>query len=148
MINLSQSIGYAPGTQEIILNFEGVLGTGANDTLIGDGGANLFYGSDGDDLLEGGEGDDTLSGDGGEDVFVFDASSGLDVITDFEGAGGSGGDVIQLNSGVGIADRAALQATISYDSGASTATIDFGNGNSLLVYEITTGFQEQDFAWA
>src|SRR5262249_21098313 len=71
-------------------------GSGFNDTLNGDGGVNT---------LNGGAGTDTLTGGAGADTFVFttpaDAGNGAgtrDVITDFEGAGVAGGDVVNVNA--------------------------------------------------
>jgi Ca2+-binding RTX toxin-like protein len=121
-----------------ILNVENVIGSAHDDHITGDNGANR---------LEGGEGADTLFGLAGDDIFVFGANSGADVIADFTGAGAAGGDLILLGASTGLADWAAVQAATSYDSGASTATIDFGNGNSLIVQGVTTAFQQGDFAW-
>ena len=51
-----------------------LYGLAGNDTLMGSGGA---------DTLRGGAGNDVLSGGSGADLFVFEASNGADVITDF-----------------------------------------------------------------
>lgn len=82
-------MGTAAGT---ITGVENAIGSAWADTLRGDAGANGMFGADGDDILEGRAGDDALSGEGGADeltggagadTFVFVASGGHDVITDF-----------------------------------------------------------------
>ena len=97
-------------------------GGAGNDRLVGGAGNDLIYGNTGNDLLTGGRGDDVLNGGTGgdrlygglgSDTFVFDRSqfgdraTGLDHITDFEGAGMAGGDVIRF-TGFGA------NATVNY----------------------------------
>ena len=61
----------------------------------------------GNDELEAEEGADTVTGGAGNDQFNFNAGSfqpdsvfaAQDVVTDFQGAGAAGGDVIRLSSG-------------------------------------------------
>ena len=59
-------------------------GGNGNDTLFGGDGHDTVYGQSGNDLIDGGAGDDLLFGGKGADVFVFDMSSGFDVIGDFD----------------------------------------------------------------
>lgn len=76
-------------------------GNDGADTLSGDAGADILIGGVGDDTIIGGTGNDTLTGGFGSDDFVFDASSGFDVIRDFE----VGSDTIDLTAlGVTFAD--------------------------------------------
>lgn len=65
------------------------------DQLFGDAGRDQLAGGDGDDVLTGGDGDDVLAGEGGNDqllgeagndTYVFDATSGSDVVVDAAGA--------------------------------------------------------------
>ena len=73
------------------------MGRGGNDTI--DGGL-------GNDILDGGLGYDVLTGGAGNDTFRYgsalaESGNGLsirDVITDFQGAGAAGGDVIDLGA--------------------------------------------------
>jgi len=94
-----------------------LLGDDGNDTLKGGAGADALDGGSGNDILVGGAGDDTLSGDNtfsgvlgadlltggaGADSFAWHVSSDnststvQDRVTDFEGAGAVGGDLLLL----------------------------------------------------
>jgi Ca2+-binding RTX toxin-like protein len=71
-------------------------GQGNNDTIDGAGGSDTLTGGLGADLLTGGSGDDTF-------LYAASAESGTtaatrDTITDFEGAGVAGGDLINVNA--------------------------------------------------
>ncbi len=73
---------------DVISNFESITGSGFADTLTGNGASNV---------LIGGAGGDTLTGGGGLDTFTYEHISDKgDTITDFAGAGGPGGDIIDL----------------------------------------------------
>jgi len=81
-----------------------LTGNDGNNTLLGLGGNDTLSGGLGNDTLNGGAGTDTLTGGLGDDTFVFatpaEAGNGAtrDVITDFQGAGAAGGDVIDVNA--------------------------------------------------
>lgn len=62
-----------------------LYGEAGNDQLAGGAGNDALYGGDGDDVLAGEAGNDQLAGDAGNDTYVFDASSGADVIVDAAG---------------------------------------------------------------
>ncbi|WP_284201053.1 calcium-binding protein, partial [Sinorhizobium fredii] len=83
-----------------------IAGSG-NDQLTAGDGKDTVDGGDGNDVLNGGLGGDTLTGGSGDDRFVFGLGTPrsdsspvdpnlIDVITDFEGAGAAGGDLIDL----------------------------------------------------
>src|SRR5262245_30290805 len=109
----SQSASLNLDGAAVVANGFSALGGSGNDTLIGGGGSDLLNGGDGadsvvggggSDTLRGGLGADTLTGGAGDDTFQFVFVSGRtesapnipDVIQDFEGAGASGGDIIDL----------------------------------------------------
>ena len=76
-----------------------------NDTMYGDAGNDIMVGGNGDDWLIGGMGADTLTGGDGNDTFLFttlaDTPNGYSVrdrITEFQGAGLTVGDVINVNA--------------------------------------------------
>ncbi|WP_374301818.1 DUF4082 domain-containing protein [Paracoccus sp. (in: a-proteobacteria)] len=86
-----------------------MLGRGGDDTLTAGSGNDMLRGQDGRDILQGDAGRDTLIGGEGEDRFVLRSSTDSqpgagDVIRAgdgglaFEGAGRSGGDVIDLRA--------------------------------------------------
>jgi Ca2+-binding RTX toxin-like protein len=77
-------------------------GTG-NDALYGLAGNDLLVGGTGQDFLDGGSGVDQLTGGTGDDTFIYRSGQGstnplaAEVLTDFQGAGGAGGDVLWLD---------------------------------------------------
>lgn len=70
------------------------FGNALGNELTGNSAANLLDGRKGDDILDGGAGADQLSGGRGADQFVFNTTSGLDTITDFDR---SEGDVLRFD---------------------------------------------------
>ena len=89
-----------------------------------------------------------LDGDADEDVFTFGPGSGQNVISDFQGAGLAGGDVILLNH---IPDRdsfAAVEAaTVYYIGQSASAQIDLGDGDIVMVNDLSRNFASGDFAF-
>ena len=83
-----------------------ITGGSGNDILVGRGGNDTIDGGAGNDVLDGGLGYDILTGGAGNDTFRYgsalaESGNGLnirDVITDFQGAGAAGGDVIDLSA--------------------------------------------------
>jgi Ca2+-binding RTX toxin-like protein len=83
-----------------------ITGGGGNDILSGRGGNDTIDGGAGNDTLEGGADYDVLIGGAGNDTFRYGApiaeiGSALnlrDVISDFQGAGAAGGDVLDLGA--------------------------------------------------
>lgn len=74
-----------------------IVGQDGNDVLEGLDGADALSGAKGDDMLDGGAGVDIYSGGPGADTFRFVAGeANSDSITDFEGVGTAGGDIIVL----------------------------------------------------
>jgi Ca2+-binding RTX toxin-like protein len=119
------------------------LGTAAE--LQGNNGADTLIGWDGDDVLVGGNGQDVLTGGGGADTFEtsvefsvsisgffninvgWDAGSGQDTITDFNG---DEGDVLQIN--VENTPGLDLSSELSFNSANGQLKID---GNLLVTLE-------------
>ena len=81
-----------------------LVGGSGDDRLDGGDGVDIISGGLGTDIIIGGLGGDTLTGGGGADVFRFglgqprsDSAPNLpDIIVDFEGRGGAGGDLLDL----------------------------------------------------
>ncbi|MFD1343977.1 cadherin-like domain-containing protein [Litorisediminicola beolgyonensis] len=81
-----------------------LIGGALDDTLRGNDGNDSLEGGEGADLIIGGAGRDTLTGGLGDDRFSFGFASPrsesspnvADTITDFEGRGVAGGDIIEL----------------------------------------------------
>jgi serralysin len=109
-----------------------VLGGDGNDTLSGGNGHDLIKGGAGDDIIGGGAGDDVLFGDAGADTFIFDG--GTDIIGDFE----QGIDQITLDADLWTGLTSAADVLLVYGSfDGSNATIDLGDGNILIIENVT-----------
>ncbi|MCI0754845.1 hypothetical protein MON41_13940, partial [Roseomonas vastitatis] len=59
--------------------------------------SNIIIGNDGPNVLNGLGGNDILTGGKGDDTFVIGKGMGHDTITDFQGAGRTGGDKLQFS---------------------------------------------------
>ena len=108
-------------------------GLSGNDVLRGDAGNDVLDGGTGNDRLDGGTGSDRLTGGSGADTFVFARGYGQDTVTDFV----SGTDKIDL-SAFGLGSMAKLAEAATVTSNANSVAIDFGNGDRLTVFGITT----------
>lgn len=77
----------------IVLNFENVIGSAFDDTITGSAGDNTLTGGAGDDTLFGGFGDDTFVGGAGADTI----EGGADTFS-FTFGGAVGGDVVDYSA--------------------------------------------------
>ncbi|MCI5048858.1 MAG: hypothetical protein MRY32_00790 [Rickettsiales bacterium] len=106
-----------------------------DDTITGGAGNDYILGNGGNDIIDGGAGNDTLHGGAGDDTYVFGENSGVDTVLFFEGAGASGGDVIQIASDTGITSTSAAVSAVSYSDG--NAVLDLGSGNTATFMNVT-----------
>jgi Ca2+-binding RTX toxin-like protein len=74
--------------ENLILRGSALNGTGNTlaNAITGNGSANVLSGGAGNDTLTGAAGSDTLTGGADADTFVFNSSSGMDTITDWNSA--------------------------------------------------------------
>lgn len=84
------------------LGDDNLRGDAGDDVLEGGDGTDILNGGAGADLIMGGRGGDRVAGGAGDDTFVITfgdlETKGIrDLIVDFQGAGQSGGDVIQFS---------------------------------------------------
>ena len=147
---------------DILTNVENLIGSAFDDNLTGDGVDNVIYGGNGDDTLrgqtgddnlfggagndyiDGGQGDDVLTGNAGSDAFVFGASFGQDIVTDFI-ATGAGHDRILLLASL-FADFAAVQSHMTQSG--SDVVISDGLGDTLTLSNLlTTDLTSGDFTF-
>lgn len=101
-----------------------IEGGSGSDRLFGGDGADRLLGGAGNDRLYGEAGSDTLTGGAGNDVFVFNSTSGSDLVTDFNAAR----DRVLIEYGANsVADLTILtkadRVTISFDSFAGSTVI-------------------------
>ncbi|MGQ0685617.1 calcium-binding protein [Bradyrhizobium sp.] len=105
-------------------------GTSGNDTISG---------SSSNDTIAGGGGNDTMSGGTGNDTFVFQASPGQDIVTDFT----PGQDVLEFRDGI-FADAADALAAATASGNNTVITIDANN--SVLLQNVSlANLNETDF---
>ncbi len=121
-----------------------LLGGADADTLYGDAGADTLDGGDGNDVLEGDAGNDTLSGGAGEDSFRFNAMLGagnVDIVSDFAGAGTTGGDVLVLDHDWCLGMTAGALAGDAFETGTAASAF-----TTRILYDAATGelFFDQD----
>jgi Ca2+-binding RTX toxin-like protein len=114
-----------------------MFGDAGNDDLFGGEGADQLSGGDGIDEIEGEEGADILAGGGGEDQFDFNAGSFQpdstldlqDTVSDFQGAGVAGGDVVRLSG-----DTFAFVGNLDVDPKKGAALPGAGDGITQIGY--------------
>ena len=111
-------------------------GNAEANTLIGNGGVNV---------LDGRGGSDTLTGSGGNDLFQFRlGEAGGDVVTDFAGAGVSGGDMLRL---VGYGTGATISRIGDTDTYAIQAGSDMGGGTEVIRLAGVTNLAAGDYVF-
>ena len=125
-----------------------LTGGSGNDLIDGGDGTDTIIGGDGDDIISGGLGGDSLTGSAGDDVFRFvlgvpraDSSpSTVDTITDFEGGGVAGGDILDLPSFVGGLPLVFNSGQIAFDAAMVGTQLDaslIGDGFADIVWHQT-----------
>jgi Ca2+-binding RTX toxin-like protein/acid phosphatase family membrane protein YuiD len=113
----------ADSVGDYILNFENIIGSDFDDTLVGDDLANVIDGGAGNDVIVSGAGDDTVIGGAGDDI--IDSGAGNNTV-----AGGAGNDIIDSGAGNDIITGDAGNDII--DSGAGDDVITGGVGNDTI----------------
>jgi hypothetical protein len=103
--DLAASSAVAGASVATLKNFEAVYGGDLIDVIAGSTGNDTLQGNKGNDILYGNKGADDLSGTQDSDTYVYlqltdsgNTKSTRDTIRDFDGAGVSGGDVIDLSA--------------------------------------------------
>jgi Ca2+-binding RTX toxin-like protein len=145
---ISESYAYVNGVREdTLINIENLVGGSNNDSLGGDAKDNRLEGNGGNDLLIGAAGNDVLVGGAGDDSFRFDAildgTTNVDTVSDFDGAGTGGGDVIELDQLIFTELTPTTVLSTVFESGtADVATAS----TTRLIYNSTSGalFYDQD----
>lgn len=112
---------------------DALYAAGGHDTLFGGAGNDTLRGGGGRDSLVGGTGDDSLVGGGSDDVFEIAFGDGADYIADFD----QNGDDVLLLVGFGSDFDRAYEVRRAADQVGDDVLIDFGDGQSLLIADIT-----------
>jgi Ca2+-binding RTX toxin-like protein len=117
-----------------LANNTSIYGGDGDDIIWAADGADLLYGDAGNDSLSGGAGNDTLTGGSGADRFQFTATSGNDVITDFNLVDG---DTLNFYHRSGqqsdINDLSIHSGTISWDTGDGDRMVNVELSNSIAL---------------
>ncbi len=169
-INLSTGgasvFGPFPTINRTFLNFDNVIGTSGNDTIIGDFQANILNGSSGNDLIGGSDGNDTLVGGFGSDflaggnganTFIYNSVfEGVDFIADFISidrihlrssgfAGLSRGSLSARRYGEGNSLVAAAAAALSAGASSNAAILGVGTAAGVQVWYTNNAFDTTVF---
>lgn len=101
-------------TDDVLVNFENIIGSSGADYLAGNAGANVLRGAGGEDYLQGRGGADRMRGGAGGDGFVYEfATEGGDTIGGFE----IGSDKIAIVSeNFGGIDEQSILASLNINS--------------------------------
>jgi serralysin len=109
------------GGQDVLINIQGVIGSGFDDTisgsnvsdvLIGLGGNDTLEGLDGDDLIVGGAGNDAINGGGGSDKVFYSGNRADYVVT-------------VITNGFTITDTRAGAAAVDADGIDTVVNVEF-----------------------
>jgi serralysin len=110
-----------------------LIGNSFEDILDGGSGNDTLNGGGGNDTLTGGTGNDTLKGGGNADTFIFDLGHDADVIQDLD----LNRDQLEISAAL----AGGLDAQGIEDAAQETAAgvaIDFGNGDTITIQNLTT----------
>ncbi|MFB2552316.1 beta strand repeat-containing protein [Ensifer soli] len=102
--------------EDLIVNFENVIGGSAADTLTGDSLVNVLTGQGGNDILDGKGGADTMNGGLGNDSYFVDDA----------------GDVVIDGAGLGTADVVTTTVSYTLAAGAEIETLQLVAGAAAL----------------
>ncbi|WP_186818053.1 calcium-binding protein [Skermanella aerolata] len=119
----ASSLAYSGGR---FLNTK-VIGTKNDDTFYGNSGNEVLVGGRGDDIFDPRSGTDTVTSSRHDsDLVQYDTSAdtGADIMTGFNGAGRSGGDMIEFNQ------------VLSPGSDPHPVTVSVQDGHTLFDWEI------------
>ncbi|MEM7058242.1 MAG: calcium-binding protein, partial [Pseudomonadota bacterium] len=146
-LNINNTTGLISGLNgpTTFLNFEYIIGTQLDDTIVGDGDDETLDGQDGNDLIVDGAGDDVIYGGDGNDT--FDKTDGND--TWFGGAGNdtinglNTSDTDSVDGGTGI-DIFSVQGSGSQWTLANNIATSNFQETSLNSIEIFVGSNQAD----
>ncbi|WP_421249110.1 tandem-95 repeat protein, partial [Aeromonas sanarellii] len=157
---------YAKGGDDV------VYGEGGDDTLYGEDGNDSLLGGGGTDYLSGGEGDDSLTLDGATGISYANGDGGADTLMAYNLAlaagtyvylqGGAGSDTYRVDDSgnINLSDdvdastsndfnvlelaTGILPSEVSVSSDGYSATLTFGNGNTLWLVNQVFAYQPTD----
>ena len=147
------------GDKDTITEFENIIGSNFNDTLIGDNQPNDIFGGDGDDILDGGKGDaQLLDGEEGEDTVTYERSDvgvDVDLIIERGDRGAERDSLVGIEHVIGspFADELIGDSNDNFLDGGDGAdvfddmsgsdTMSGGSGNDLFVFSFDSQEQSQ-----
>ena len=112
-----------------------ISGQDGDDYIEGFDGNDILNGHAGNDKIDGGNGNDIMNGAKGTDIFIYHASGGADVVTDFTASGDF--DKLTFVDMPAIATFADAMAKASQVGG--NVVFDFGGGDTLTLNNVALG---------
>lgn len=113
---------------------DNLFGGDGNDTVEGGAGRDKLSGQIGDDILNGGTGSDLLIGGDGADSFIFETTSGKDVVADFDATV----DVLDLSASgfAGTLEELLDGAKVGQGAHEGDLTLSVGGGASIRLEDV------------
>ena len=105
---------------------EYIISNSGDDVINAGGGNDVIEAGTGDDIINGGTGNDRLTGGDGADSFVFDSSSGDDIITDFT----TGTDSIDMSA---LSDLLVLSSSV-FEGDFKDLFMTENNGDTTITF--------------
>jgi len=145
-VRLDGIAAWGGATGDVLVDIEGLIGSGFRDTLVGNDDDNLLQGGGGDDTLWalggndallGGDGADRLYGQGGSDRFIFADGFGTDTILDFDATDAD--EQIDLSALSTIASYTALTGNSHMSQQGADVVIDDFAGNTITLASVQLG---------
>ena len=145
-VRLDGIAAWGGATGDVLVDIEGLIGSGFRDTLVGNDDDNLLQGRGGDDTLWalggndaliGGDGADRLYGQGGSDRFIFADGFGTDTILDFDATDAD--EQIDLSALSTIASYTALTGNSHMSQQGADVVIDDFAGNTITLASVQLG---------
>ena len=143
---------------ETAINFENVIGSNGDNSIIGTDEANILEGRAGNDTFDAGEGNDTLYGGSGQSRYIYNLGDGSDTIyngVDQSGATSTADIGMSTAQGDHEPSRSSqssrksdAQDTIAFGEGITEADVDVALSGDDLILSLSDGevITLEDFA--
>ncbi|MFZ3585446.1 hypothetical protein ACOI1H_25525, partial [Loktanella sp. DJP18] len=133
------------GSIEAISDGSGIYGNGGSNSLQAFATGSELFGGAGNDFLISDVGNDVMTGGSDSDTFTFAATSGQDLIKDFQGLGAANGDQIDLSALAGEIDSYNDLVANNLEDVSGSAVIAWGDNKIVLESVLKADLHADDF---